>query len=148
MRRSLFAGQAAARGGVMTFAFTDAPARQLQVSDFQNYPSQARQLAEKHVATLRTLPLVFAAMLLREMIGYDWLFPAERAELDEQLTLLQGTNELRTAAEGFASIPLSSELQSMAWAAEPERFSEKLTAYLWASHHIDAFRTIAGAYGE
>lgn len=89
-------------------------------------------------------------MLLREIVGYDWLFPAERANLQEQLNLLEdsGNTNLREAVEGFNAIPLSPTLESFPWATQPERFSEQLTAYLWSTHAIDAFRAAAMKYSE
>ena len=41
-----------------------------------NNQAEARRLAVKHVALLRRLPLGFVPLLLRELIVYDWKFPA------------------------------------------------------------------------
>ena len=59
--------------------------RQVQADQFQSYPPQAKQLATSHLALLQQLPLAFLPLLLREVIVYDWKFPAERDEIDRQL---------------------------------------------------------------
>src|ERR1700684_3244679 len=105
----------------------------LQATDFSAYPPQARELAVRHLSTLRSLPIIFAAVLLRELIGFDWQFPAERAEMTAQLALLHDTpssGPLRNAVQRFAALPLSQDLRARAWAAQPEAFMEALTAYL------------------
>ena len=40
------------------------------------------------IALLRKLPLAFVPLLLRELIVYDWKFPAERKDLDRQFAWL------------------------------------------------------------
>jgi hypothetical protein len=57
------------------------PNNQLTAASFAAYPPEARQLAVKQIALLQRLPLAFLPLLLRELIVYDWKFPAERADL-------------------------------------------------------------------
>jgi len=56
----------------------------LQPEHFAKYPPEARQLATRYVELFRDLPLAFLPLLLREVIEYDWKFPAERRDLDRQ----------------------------------------------------------------
>jgi hypothetical protein len=116
----------------------------LSIADFSLYPPLARELAIEHLRTLRGLPLVLAAVLLRQIASYDRQFPVERSSLESQLRRLSEPGlELRKAIDGFATISLSPGLLTMPWASQPQRFSEELTSYLWLSHQIDAFRTAA-----
>ena len=121
----------------------------LSLVDLARYPPLGRHLVEAHLETLRALPLIFVALLLRQASAYDWQFPAERAELDAQLKLLAGARDARmqAALDQFGALPLSPELLHSHWAAEPEHFIERLTAYLWTVHAMDAFRAAAQAYG-
>jgi len=122
----------------------------VEVADFSKYPVQARALATKHVALLRQLPVVFAALLLSEIISYDWRFPAEQADIDRQLHFLSSMDEpkLRAVMAGFAGLSLSDALKAEHWAVAPAEFIEKLTAYLWTVHEMDRFREVAQTYQE
>jgi hypothetical protein len=123
-------------------------AASLQQHDFADYPPEARQLAMSSLDTLRPLPLLFVATLLRQLSRYDWLFPPERKEILDQLDLLkqQGAGTLPEVASHFDQIRLTTELEKMEWAAQPDRFSEALTAYLWSSHQMETFRAVAAGY--
>ncbi|HEV2424572.1 MAG TPA: hypothetical protein VGZ29_07080 [Terriglobia bacterium] len=120
----------------------------LQTGQFQGYPPQARQLAVSNIVLLRQLPPVFAPLLLKELIAYDWKFPAERQDLERQLAYLRSLPpaEFERQLEGFSRIKISPELQNRDWVGQPGRFGEDLAAYLWATHQIDAFRTASEAY--
>ncbi|HEY6291637.1 MAG TPA: hypothetical protein VI455_08765 [Terriglobia bacterium] len=121
---------------------------ELTVEQFKAYPPQARQLASGRVALFRQLPASFAPVLLREVIAYDWKFPAERKDLDRQLAYLGSLSpdRLQQAMTGFAQVRLSSELERLDWVNSPEEYSDRLSAYLWASHQIDAFHRAAVDY--
>lgn len=121
---------------------------QLQPDQFQAYPPEARQLAVSNIAVLRQLPQVFAPLLLKEIVVYDWKFPAERQDLDRQLAYLRSLTpeECQRLLEGFSRMKISSELQSRDWVNQPGRFGEDLAAYLWATHQIDAFRAASEEY--
>src|SRR5947209_2912294 len=121
---------------------------QLTAERFNTYPPQARKIAQAHIALLRQLPLAFVPLLLRELIGYDWKFPAERKELDNQFTYLNPLTPEQVQKEfaAFSQLRLSSELEQIDWVSTPAQFSEKLSAHLWATHQIDAFRTASVAY--
>ena len=122
----------------------------LSVESFASYPPQARQLAVTQLKILERLPVSLAALLLRELIGFDWKFPAERRELTRQFTFLAGLSEEQFRAEiaPFAALQIAPELETSDWVNQPAQFSEKLTAHLWATHQIEAFRTAATRYIE
>ncbi|MHB8654509.1 MAG: hypothetical protein ACYDA9_11575 [Terriglobia bacterium] len=121
---------------------------QLKAENFRAYPPQARQLAQDHIALLQQLPESFVPLLLREMIAYDWKFPAERKDLDRQITYLGSLSEQQRQQElaPFARLRLSPELERLNWVSAPGQYSEQLTAHLWATHQIDAFRDAATDY--
>lgn len=121
---------------------------QLNPENFAGYPPQARRLATDHLALLQQLPLAFEVVLLREIIAYDWRFPAERHQLDEQLRLLSALSKpaLSARMQGFAATTLSPELERTNWVGNPSGFMEQLTAHLWSTHQMDGFRATADTY--
>ena len=121
---------------------------QLSESTFSQYPPEAQRLARKNVALLRQLPMAFLPALLREVIIYDWKFPAERQELDYQFNFLnqQKAEELAALMGPFKTIGVSQRLQSVDWVNEPADFSEQFSAYWWATDQIGAFRQASTDY--
>jgi len=117
----------------------------LQPEQFHDYPPQAQRLAVARLALLQELPAVFVALLLREVIAYDWKFPTERQELERQLTYLASLspNQRRTMLAGFDQVRLSPELERFDWVKSPSQYSEILSSHLWATHQIDAFHATA-----
>ncbi len=97
---------------------------------------------------MQQLPLIFLPLLLRELIAYDWKFPAEQKELDDQFRYLASlsTEQLQQAMSAFAKLRLSTELEQVDWVNTPVVFSERLSAHLWATHQVDAFRTASLDY--
>lgn len=124
------------------------PPEQLTAAHFNNYPQEAKSLAAAQIDLLRRLPLAFVPLLLRELIVYDWKFPAERVDLDRQFTYLNGLSpeQFAAAAAPFANLKLTAALEKIDWINSPAIFSEQLSAHLWATHQIDAFRTAAVDY--
>ena len=120
----------------------------LKPESFAGYPPLARKKATEEIALLRQLPTAFLPLLLRELIAYDWRFPAERGELDHQFAYLgsRPPEELRAWMAPFAQLRLSEELERVDWVKSPAEFSEQLSAHLWATHQIDAFRAAAVDY--
>ncbi|HUI43333.1 MAG TPA: hypothetical protein VL523_15320 [Terriglobia bacterium] len=121
---------------------------ELQPGQFKGYPPEARQLAVTRIALLQQLPAVFVALLLREIIAYDWKFPAERTDLDRQLSYLGSLapQDRQRLLGGFAGLRLSADLEKFDWVNAPGEYSERLTAHLWATHQIDAFHRAAVDY--
>lgn len=123
---------------------------QLSADAFAKYPPQARTLAVQHLELIRRMPLAFAALLMREVRGYDWLFPAERRVIQSQFTWLQSLTpvEFNRSLQGFAIVTLPPGIDRLDWVHRPEEFLSALTAQLWSTHEIDAFRQSANAYNE
>jgi hypothetical protein len=121
----------------------------LKAQSFADYPPQARKLATAHLAALQQLPLSFAPSLLREVIEYDYKFPAERASIDRELDNLSALSpaEMKERFQAFAQLSLSAKLEEVNWVRQPALFVEQLSAYLWSTHQLDAFRAAATAYG-
>jgi hypothetical protein len=122
----------------------------LKVENFAAYPPQANAIASANLRTFQQLPLSFLPSLLRELIEYDFKFPAERTALDRELAYLQSSSppQLASLFQGFAQLTLSSELAHLDWVNRPAQFVEQESAYLWSTHQLDAFRTAATQYGD
>ncbi len=121
---------------------------QLTPAAFAGYPPEARKLCVEHLPLLQKLPLAFLPLLLRELIVYDWKFPVERRDFSSQLAYLSAKSpaELNATMAPFSGLRLSPQLEASDWVNNPARFSEELTAHLWATHQIDVFREAAVDY--
>ena len=121
---------------------------QLTAESFSHYPPEARALATRHVPLFHLLPLTFLPLLLRELISYDWKFPAERQELDHQLAFLdrQSPAQIASLLSAFRSLTISNQLDAIDWVNVPASFSEQLSAYLWSTNQIDVFRKASVDY--
>ncbi len=120
----------------------------LTAADFASYPPEARDLAVANVAVLQRLPLALLPILLRELITYDWKMPAERRQLEGQLAGLARLSPaaFATTVQPFTVLRLSPALEAVDWVATPSAFVEQLTASLWATNQMEAFRVAAEAY--
>jgi len=123
---------------------------QLKPADFDSYPPLAKKVATGNIELFRQLPLVFAGVLLREVIAYDWRFPAERRQIDGQLALLGKlpSAELTQRMAGFNTLRLNDDLEASGWVKNPSGFVEQLTAWFWTTHQLDAFRQTADVYAS
>lgn len=123
---------------------------ELKAEQFKSYPPQAQKLVVKELAAFRRLPLSFLPSLLREAIDYDYKFPVERRALEKELANLSSLADEQTQEwfQGFAKIQLSPELEQLDWVNAPAQFVEQLSAHLWATHQLDAFRAAAFAYAD
>lgn len=121
---------------------------QLTGESFSKYPPEARQLAVGQIELLRRLPLAFLPLLLRELIVYDWKFPAERNEVNRQFRYLGALPnvQFQAAMAAFARLKLSPQLEQTDWVNDPAVFSEQLSAHLWATAQIDSFTAAAVEY--
>ena len=124
--------------------------RDLQPEYFRAYPSEARKLATESISALRRLPLSFLPNLLREIIEYDFKFPAERAALIKELTSLGSLSDAQVGDlfGGFSRITLSPQLENVDWVNSPAQFVEQLSGHLWTTHQLDAFRIAATKYAD
>jgi hypothetical protein len=118
---------------------------QLTAASFSSYPPQARQFAIAHLALLQQLPIAVAPAFLREIIVFDWRFPAERHTFERQCVWLESlTPEQRARLLApFRQISMPANLAAKDWVAAPQPFLEQLTAYLWSSSQIDTYRRAA-----
>jgi hypothetical protein len=118
---------------------------QLTATDFNAYPPLAKRVALDQLNLFREMPVPFLALLLREVINWDWKFPAEQRQLDGQFVYLKSMSpeQRKTLFVPFANLKLSPQLESFDWVNDPASFSEQLSAHLWASHQIDSFRAAA-----
>jgi hypothetical protein len=122
----------------------------LKPEQFAAYPAKAGKLAVAHLSTLQQLPLSFVPSLLREVIDYDFKFPAERAAIDQELGTLSSLTpvQLKDWFQAFSQLSLSPKLEKLNWVNEPAQFVEQLSSYLWTTHQLDAFREAAVTYGD
>jgi len=124
--------------------------RNLKVEDFAGYPPDAKKLAMSFLPTLRKLPLSFLAAMLREVIEFDFKFPVERKARERELDNLSSLSDaqLQEWFQGFAEISLSPQLEEFDWVKAPAQFVERLSAHLWSTHQIDAFRSASNRYAD
>ena len=124
--------------------------RDLKPEQFAGYPPEARKFVVNYLATLQQLPLSLAPSLLRELIEYDYKFPAERHAREKELAHLGSLSagQIKALFQAFAQIQLSPELEAFDWAANPVQFVEQLSAHLWSTHQLDAFRKASTDYAD
>jgi hypothetical protein len=122
----------------------------LKPEHFNGYPPEAKKLATNYVGALQRLPLSFLASLLREVIEYDFKFPEERKTVEKELANLASLSPEQSKEwfRGFAQISISSQLEHADWINSPAQFVEQLSAHLWSTHQLDAFRTAAVVYAD
>lgn len=122
----------------------------LKSEQFDKYHPEARKVVTAHLDALQQLPLSFLPSLLREVIDYDFKFPAERTAIDKELAALSSLSPTQTTEwfQGFSQLSLSSKLEHFDWINQPAQFVEQLSAYLWTTHQLDAFRKAAIDYGD
>lgn len=124
--------------------------RDLKPEQFAGYPPEARKFVTNYLGTLQRLPLSFLPGLLRELIEYDYKFPAERTAHEKELAKLNSLSDgqLREWFQEFAVIRLSRQLEEFDWVRKPAQFVEELSAHLWSTHQLDAFRKASNDYGD
>jgi len=123
---------------------------ELKADHFKGCPAQGRELTTKHLALLRQLPRVFLPILLREIIEYDWKFPVERSELENQLAYLESLSptQLTGLMSSFERFTLPANFDQSDIVMQPGRFEQRLTAWLWSTRQMDEFQKAAKEYGE
>ena len=122
--------------------------RDLRPEQFNHYPPLARKLVTDHLDALRRVPLSFLPSLLREVVQYDYKFPAERDALDKEMANLSALSgqQIGEWFRAFEKILLSPQLEHFDWVNAPADFVEQLSAYLWTTHQVDMFRQAALDY--
>ena len=124
--------------------------RDLKPQLFNGYPPEAKKLVTNYLSALQRLPLSFVPSLLREVIDYDYRFPAERKFLEKELANLNSLSpeQLTQWFDAFEQIRLSSQLENLDWVNSPGQFVEQLSSHLWTTHQVDAFRNAATDYSN
>jgi hypothetical protein len=122
----------------------------LNAEQFKGYPPEARKLVTGYVGALQRLPLSFVPSLLREVIDYDFRFPPERKAIERELANLNSLSaeQLKEWFQDLSQISISSKLANSDWVNSPGLFVEQLSAHLWATHQLDAFRKSATEYAN
>ena len=123
---------------------------ELKPEQFSAYPPQAKTLATQYLGTFQRLPLSFLPNLLKEVIEYDFKFPAERKRLEKELANLRALSEQQNKDwfDDFSAIEIASQLEHFDWVGSPAQFVEQLSAYLWTTHQMDQFRKAAIGYSD
>jgi hypothetical protein len=124
--------------------------RDLKPEQFKSYPSEAKKVVTDNLAALQPLPLTFLPSLLKEVIEYDFKFPAERHAIDGELANLRSMSAGQVSEwfQEFAAIHLSASFEHADWVNAPGLFVEQLSAHLWSTHQQDAFRLAAVHYAD
>jgi hypothetical protein len=124
--------------------------RDLKPELFKAYPPEARKLATDYLPALQPLPLSFLPSLLKEVIEYDFKFPAERRAINGELANLRSLSAAQVSDwfQEFAAIRLTGNLEHADWVNAPAQFVEQLSSHLWSTHQQDAFRLAAVHYAE
>lgn len=122
----------------------------LHPESFAAYPPLARALAVANLTTLQRAPLAFLPGLLRELIEYDYKFPAERKSIENELATLSALSPVQFDSwfKPFSQLTLSAKLEQFDWINHPEQFVEQESAHLWSTHQLDAYRKAAIDYGD
>jgi len=124
--------------------------RDLKPELFSAYPPEARKLITSSIGALQRLPLSFVPSLLREVVDYDFRFPAERKAMEKELANLGSLSAEQTKDwfQGFAQVSLSPQLEQLDWINAPAQFVEHLSSHLWTTHQVDVFRKAATEYAN
>ena len=123
---------------------------ELTIDRFASYPSQARAFVGDHLATIREIPLPLLSIFLARLLDFDVSFPAEQNELTRQFRRLKEMppDAFSKLMAPFGDIKISEDLFNADWVNHPRRFNERLSAWLWSTHQIDAFRDASHRYED
>jgi hypothetical protein len=112
----------------------------IELDSFSSYPAEGRALAANHIETLRRLPTALLPVFLVELKTYDWQFPIEQQEINRRLAYVE-KNPASLSSFFRISVPRSMERPENI--AVPQRFLAAMSAYLWSSLQMDAYRQSA-----
>lgn len=122
----------------------------LQAQSFAAYPPRGRALASANLVLLRWVPLPLLPILLRELSTFDFRFPREQERMRGQLQWLSAMPEAEHVAvfAPFRALSLPDSLAAGDWVNDAPRYMEQLTAVLWSTHQMPAFREAADGYAQ
>ncbi|MGB6975365.1 MAG: hypothetical protein WBD67_11840 [Terracidiphilus sp.] len=115
----------------------------LNSDDFSSYPPEGRKLAISHLAALREMPVALLPVFLVELKEYDWKFPVEQREIVARLEFVEAHP---SSLGAFLSIHVPPVLDRSENARDPQRFLAEMTASLWSSLQMDAYRKAADQF--
>ena len=115
----------------------------LSPASFASYPPQGRELAIARLAALRQIPVALLPVFLVDLGAFDWKFPVEQQEIVRRIDFA-GTNP--SAFAGFRNIVVPPSLDSPKQAGDPQKFLAEMTAHLWSSLQMDAYRSAANQF--
>lgn len=123
---------------------------ELRVENFSGYPPQAAALAASHLTIFQKTPLALLPIILRQVIDYDWRFPAEQRALRAQLDYLDGLSPaaFTDLMNPFSGLRLPPELDSIDWVNQPQRFIEQFSAILWSTLQMNDYREAVLKYEQ
>ncbi len=111
--------------------------------DFSGYPPEGREIAISHLDVLNEIPAALLPVFLVELKDYDWKFPVEQREIIARLEFIRA-NPVSLSA--FRNISIPAALESSRDARDPQRFLADVTAVLWSSLQMDAYRKAADEF--
>jgi hypothetical protein len=112
-------------------------------ASFAAYPPEGRQLAVSNLSALRQIPVALLPVFLVDLKVYDWKFPIEQQEIVKRIEFAGATP---SSLAGFRSITIPSALDNPEKVDDPQRFLAEMTAYLWSSLQMDAYRAAANQF--
>jgi hypothetical protein len=115
----------------------------LTAGSFATYPPKGRELATSHLTALRQIPITLLPVFLVELRVYDWKFPVEQEEIARRIEFA-GANP--SSLDGFRGITVPAGLDNPDKVEDPQRFLSEMTAYLWSSLQMDAYRSAADRF--
>ncbi len=123
---------------------------ELQLTSFAGYAPMGAELARASLPLLQRLPMPLLPIVLREVSAFDWKFPREREDVRRQVRWLKGMppGEFATTVRAFQELRLPANLSGVDWVNDPAGYMEQLTAALWATGQMPAFRQAATEYGD
>lgn len=115
----------------------------LRAEDFARYPAAGRDFAVQSLDLLRRLPLAICPSFLQQMQTLDTSFRAERDSLRRQRDGLASlpAEQFSALVAPLAQLSIQPRLEHSDWVHAPAAFIPELTAWLWSSGQIDAFRS-------
>lgn len=119
------------------------PASWFSAESFSSYPPQGRELAASHLEALRNIPVSLLPVFLVDLKAYDWKFPVEQQEIVRRIAFAEANP---SSLASFRAIAVSADFEKQEKIADPQRFLADMTAYLWSSLQMDAYRAAANRF--
>jgi hypothetical protein len=119
------------------------PASWFGAESFSSYPPQGRELAASHLEALRDIPVSLLPVFLVDLKVYDWKFPVEQQEILKRIEFAEANP---SSLASFRAITVSADFEKHEKIADPQQFLAEMTAYLWSSLQMDAYRAAANRF--